>query len=76
LIIPILDYSIFLVKSPQKSTGGTRYAHALVVHKHGDMQPGPGFFELARELGQETPDIVKFWIEEVKRVFATWKTAA
>ncbi len=46
---------------------------ALVVHKHGDMQPGPGFFELARELGQDTPDIVKFWIEEVKRVFAAWK---
>lgn len=25
----------------------------LVVHKVGDMQPGPGFFELANELGQE-----------------------
>jgi hypothetical protein len=23
---------------------------ALVVHKSGDMQPGPGFFELAQRL--------------------------
>jgi molybdopterin synthase catalytic subunit len=46
---------------------------ALVVHKHGDMQPGPGFFELAQALGKDTSDILKFWIEEVKRVFAGWK---
>jgi len=45
---------------------------ALVVHKHGDLQPGPGFFELARRLGQTTEDIEKFWIQEVKRVFAGW----
>jgi len=39
----------------------------------GDMQPGPVFFELAQELGQDTSDILKFWIEEVKRVFAARK---
>ena len=45
---------------------------AVVVHKSGDMQPGPGFFELARELGYDTTDIEKFWIQEVKKVFAAW----
>jgi len=46
---------------------------ALVVHKHGDMQPGPGFFELAKKLGHKTGDIEKFWIDEVKKVFAAWQ---
>lgn len=45
---------------------------ALVVHKTGDFQPGPGFFELARSLGYQFTDIEKFWIQEVKRVFEIW----
>lgn len=45
---------------------------ALVVHKGSDYQPGPGFFELAKELGHNTSDIEKFWIQEVKKVFAAW----
>ena len=59
--------------SSEESAAGRGMLTALVVHKHGDMQPGPGFFELAQELGHDTSDIVKFWIEEVKRVFAAWK---
>ena len=61
--------------SAEEYVAGRGMLTALVVHKHGDMQPGPGFFELARELGQDTPDIVRFWIEEVKRVFAAWQVA-
>jgi hypothetical protein len=59
--------------SAKEYKAGRGMLTALVVHKHVDMQPGPGFFELARELGQDTPGIVRFWIEEVKRVFAAWK---
>ena len=44
----------------------------VVVHKHGDMQPGPGFFELADELGRDTSDIVMCWIKELKKVHAVW----
>lgn len=44
----------------------------IVVHKHGDMQPGPGFFDLAERLGRNTSDITKCWIEELKRVHAVW----
>lgn len=44
---------------------------AVVVHK-GDMQPGPGFFELAERLGRDAPDRLKFWMEELKRVYAVW----
>src|SRR5207249_398042 len=44
----------------------------LVVHKIGDMQPGPGFFELAKELGRDTSDILKCWVEELKKVHRVW----
>lgn len=44
----------------------------IVVHKVGDMQPGPGFFELAKELGRNTSDILKCWIDELKKVHGTW----
>ena len=44
----------------------------LVVHKVGDMQPGPGFFELAKELGRVTSDILKCLVEELKKVHRVW----
>ena len=58
--------------STEESAAGRGMLTALVVHKRGDLQPGPGFFDLARRLGHNTSDVVKFWIEEVKRVFAAW----
>ena len=45
---------------------------ALVVHKIGDMQPGPGFFELAEELGKDTSDILRCWMAELKKVHSSW----
>jgi molybdopterin synthase catalytic subunit len=44
----------------------------LVVHKVGDMQPGPGFFELAGELGRDTSDILRCWVDELKKVHRVW----
>ena len=44
----------------------------IVVHKTGDMQPGPGFFELAKRLGRNTSNILKCWVDELKRVHAVW----
>jgi|SRR5579883_1278050 len=57
----------------EENAAGRGMLTALVVHKNGDMQPGPGFFELAQELGFDTSDILEFWIKEVKKVFAVWK---
>jgi hypothetical protein len=39
----------------------------LVVHK-GTIEPGPGFFVLAKSLGKDVRDKAKFWSEEFKRV--------
>ena len=44
----------------------------VVVHKSGDMQPGPGFFELAQSRGRNTSNIVECWVDEMKKVFAYW----
>jgi hypothetical protein len=49
---------------------------AIVVHKHGDMEPGPGFFELASDMGHSVPDKTKFWIEQVKKVHDYWANRA
>jgi len=45
----------------------------VVVHKSGDMVPGPGFFELAKELGRNTADKDVCWTEELRYVFEHWK---
>ena len=44
----------------------------VVVHKHGDQMPGPGFFQLARSLGHDTKDREAFWIGELEKVYAAW----
>ena len=58
--------------SKQEHDAGRPMLSAVVTHK-GDERPGPGFFELAQELGLvgsmggET-----FFIHELKRVHAHW----
>lgn len=46
----------------------------VVVHKSGDMQPGPGFFEMAESQGREVEDHTTFWIEELKSVQKYWRS--
>lgn len=58
--------------SEAEDAAGRGMLTVIVVHKHGDMQPGPGFFDLAKRLGRNTSDIVKCWVEELKRVHAVW----
>jgi hypothetical protein len=58
--------------SAEEDDAGRGLLTVIVVHKDGDMQPGPGFFELAKQRGRNTGDILKCWIEELKKVHATW----
>lgn len=44
----------------------------LVVHKDGDRMPGPGFFQLAKNLGFSFDDTLTYWVEERKRVVEHW----
>jgi hypothetical protein len=58
--------------SSEEDAGGRGMLSVIVVHKFGDMQPGPGFFELAKKLGRDTSDILKCWVDELKKVHAVW----
>jgi hypothetical protein len=58
--------------STQEDAAGRGMLSVIVVHKSGDMQPGPGFFELAKKLGRNTSDILSCWIAELKNVHAHW----
>lgn len=60
--------------SSEEDAAGRGMLTVIVVHKNGDMQPGPGFFELAGELGRDTSDILKCWVDELHRVHAIWST--
>lgn len=60
--------------SRAEDAAGRGMLTVIVVHKSGDMQPGPGFFELAKELGRDTSDILKCWVDELKKVHAYWSS--
>lgn len=56
----------------EEDAAGRGMLTVVVVHKTGDMQPGPGFFELAQHLGRDTSDILQCWVDELKRVHKVW----
>jgi len=58
--------------STEEDAAGRGMLTVIVVHKDGDMQPGPGFFELARTLGRDTSDILRCWIAELHSVHRVW----
>ncbi len=62
--------------SVEESAAGRGMLSVIVVHKHGDMQPGPGFFELAKSLGHKTNDVLAFWVSELKAVHGYWSKKA
>jgi hypothetical protein len=58
--------------SSEEDAAGRGMLSAIVVHKSGDMQPGPGFYELARTLGRSTKDPLACWIREFNKVHDVW----
>lgn len=58
--------------SSEEDAAGRGMLTAIVVHKSGDMQPGPGFFGLARSLGRNTKDVLACWVTEFNKVHDYW----
>ena len=58
--------------SSEESGAGRGMLSVIVVHKAGDMQPGPGFFDLAKQLGRDTSDILNCWVQELRKVHSVW----
>ena len=42
---------------------------AIVTHKQGDLEPGPGFYEMSRALGYRFNQDYVFWSTQVQKVF-------
>ena len=62
--------------SSEEDSEGRGMLTAIVVHKSGDMQPGPGFFELAQSLGRDTADKLSCWVTEFNFVHDYWANRA
>ena len=60
--------------SIEENAAGRGMLTVLVVHKSGDMKPGPGFFDLAAKLGRNTSDRDKCWLSEFNLVVEAWKS--
>jgi hypothetical protein len=58
--------------SSEEDAAGRGMLTVLVVHKAEDMEPGDGFYELARFLGRDISDLTKCWVDELHRVHAVW----
>jgi molybdopterin synthase catalytic subunit len=58
--------------SVDENDAGRGLLSVVVVHKYGDMQPGPGFFLLGQHLGYNTKDLLKFWVDQLRKVHPIW----
>ena len=58
--------------SREEDAIGRGMLSALVVHKREDMQPGEGFFHLAKELGRDTTDKLTCWVREIHKIYVVW----
>jgi hypothetical protein len=54
--------------SVEENAAGRGMLSVLVVHKSGDLKPGPGFFELASHLGRDVADLERCWVNEFRSV--------
>ncbi|MGA8025804.1 MAG: hypothetical protein WB992_01575 [Bryobacteraceae bacterium] len=59
--------------STHESKNGRGMLTVIVVHKHGDMEPGPGFYKCAESLGFDVSDRLAFWTRELHKVHAYWE---
>jgi hypothetical protein len=58
--------------SSEEDDEGRGLLTVVVVHKAGDMRPGPGFFELAKSRGRAVDDIDTTWLAELDQVWGYW----
>jgi len=59
--------------SISENSAGRGLLSIFVVHKGDDTMPGPGIFKIAKDIGRDTSDREKFWIEEIYFVHSHWK---
>src|SRR5262249_43143082 len=60
----------------EENGAGRGILSAVVVRKGGDKRPGSGFFRLAKELGRDTSDHERCWLDELKRVRTAYSSSS
>lgn len=68
----ILLFNMLGEISEEEDKNGRGMLSVIVVHKYGDMQPGKGFYNLAKKLGRDVSDKMACWVEEFKKVHGYW----
>ncbi len=58
--------------SVEEDRDGRGMLTVIVVRQDGDMDPGPGFFDLARELERVVFEPTAFWLAELNAVHDAW----
>ena len=58
--------------SREEDEAGRGMLSVIVVHRQGDMEPGRGFYELAKSLGRDVSNETECWVKELHRVHAQW----
>ena len=58
--------------SVEEMREGRGMLSAIVVHKTGEMRPGPGFYEVAKWLGKRFGEADRFWLAEFNNVHDVW----
>jgi len=74
--LPTDQRLFFLLReiSAEEHRAGRGMLTAVVVHKMGDYKPGPGFFDLARDLGLNAADTDGLWIEQLTKSHNYWSS--
>ncbi len=68
---PAMD-DMLLEVSRNEAAQGRGLLSVIVVHKHGDMEPGNGFYGLAESMGRDVSDRTACWISELHKVHGHW----
>lgn len=56
----------------EEHRGGRPLLTSIVTHKNDDMEPGSGFYDMARSLGYRFDAPYVFWAEQVQDVFTRY----
>jgi hypothetical protein len=68
---PAMD-DMLLEVSRNEAPKGRGLLSVVVVHKHGDMEPGNGFYDLVEAMGLDASDRTTWWIRELHKVHGCW----
>ena len=68
---PAMD-DMLLEVSRNEAAQGRGLLSVIVVHKHGDMEPGNGFYGLAQSMGLDVSDRTACWVSELHKVHSYW----